>query len=99
MPNVLETLKKLPERCFALDMMGGVIMIKRGESGKYPLDKAYFSTQAHVDTLNADLGVTVPQREAMLAGSMFGWEIPAADPDNYNEEGKFKREALMGTRR
>lgn len=31
--------------------------------------------------------VTEAQREAMEAGSMFGWGVPGANPDNYNEDG------------
>ena len=27
----------------------------------------------------------------MLHGSMFGWDIPAANPRNYDENGKLKR--------
>jgi hypothetical protein len=30
------------------------------------------------DIANKGLGVTPPEREAMVNGSMFGWDIPAA---------------------
>ena len=33
-------------------------------------------------------GVTKAQTAAMLAGSLFGWEVPAADPKNYDEQGQ-----------
>ena len=39
------------------------------------------------DRLNQKAGVTKAQEAAMLAGSMFGWAVPAADPKNYNESG------------
>lgn len=47
-----------------------------------------------VDAENARLGVTPAQREAMLAGSMFGWDTPAANPDMYDAEGMFSREKI-----
>lgn len=39
------------------------------------------------DELNAMEGVTPPQLSAMHAGSMFGWHVPAANPDNYDAAG------------
>ena len=38
--------------------------------------------------LNRDLGVTYQQVAAMQAGSMFSWNVPAADPKNYDESGR-----------
>lgn len=52
-----------------------VIGIKRGEMGFHPI-----YVRATADELNAGEGVTPEQREAMLWGSMFGWETPGADP-------------------
>ena len=40
------------------------------------------------DSMNRKLGVTKGQAEAMKTGSMFGWKVPAADPKNYDENGK-----------
>lgn len=37
---------------------------------------------------NAELGVTKAQEKAMKADSMFGWTVPAADPQSYDENGK-----------
>ena len=40
------------------------------------------------DKFNEKLGVTKAQEQAMIAGSMFGWDKPAAKPKNYDENGK-----------
>ena len=50
------------------------------------MDKAF--NRALADDRNASLGVGKAQIEAMLAGSMFGWDVPAADPKNYDGNGK-----------
>lgn len=38
--------------------------------------------------MNRELGITPAQAEAMKVGSMFGWDVPGADPRNYDENGK-----------
>jgi len=81
----------LPEKCYAvLPSSDEIITIKHGEDGyfhtdKYGHDRAH--AQAIVDEYNGQLNVTRAQA-AMLAGSMFGWEVPAADPKNYDKEGQ-----------
>lgn len=55
-----------------------VSAVKIGESGHFPIppgDKFYGNT---AQTLNARFGVTDAQAEAMVAGSTFGWNVPAA---------------------
>ena len=82
----------LPE--FAYTTLNGepeqIIIIKRGEDGYYPFRRAASAevAEAFVKRTNETLGVTPAQREAMVSGSMFGWHVPAADPDNYDAEGK-----------
>jgi len=44
--------------------------------------------QEGADAINEQIGVTRAQAAAMLAGSMFGWACPGADPANYDEQGK-----------
>ncbi len=89
MNDVLETLKKLPRMCAANNPADdSPILIKRGVKGYWPAPRPGFD----VDAFNARHGVTVQQREAMLAGSMFGWELPVADPDIYTPDGTFHYE-------
>ena len=44
----------------------------------------------YADTLNQMMGVSKPQQTAMLYGSMFGWGIPVARPERYDENGQPK---------
>jgi hypothetical protein len=81
MADVLETLKKLPRYCAAKDpVTGSTILIERGVSGYWP------APDVIVDSYNGARGVTPAQVEAMTAGSMFGWDCPAADPDTYAKD-------------
>ena len=77
----------LPELCFStLRTTGQLICIKRGESGYYPSDWDTGDKERNVelaDELNENLGVTPAQRQAMEIGSMVGWDVPGADPGNY----------------
>ena len=80
----------LPEKCFStLKSTGEVIVITKGEkgytpTGVFPQDA---SPREGVTATNAANGVTKAQEAAMVAGSMFGWETPAADPKNYDDQG------------
>ena len=81
----------LPEVCYSiLPSTGDVIIIKHGDSGYYRCeysteDKAF--NREFANDRNAKLGVSKAQVEAMLAGSMYGWDVPAADPKSYDENG------------
>ncbi len=82
----------LPEQCYSnlLDT-GAVVILKKGETGYYKTDipvtdKA--SAIALVEEYNRKLGVSPAQFEAMKAGSMFGFHVPAADPKNYDDKGQ-----------
>jgi len=76
-----KNLAKLPAKC-AQRLPGPEvpILIVAGEKGYHPLSAAF-----DVDDWNERHGVTPAQAEAMLIGSMFGWEVPGADPDSYPE--------------
>ena len=82
----------LPDKCYAvLPSSDEIIIVKKGESGYYRTDK-YGHDRAEaleiVSECNERGGVTKAQTAAMLAGSLFGWEVPAADPKNYDEQGQ-----------
>ena len=82
----------LPDRCYStLDSTGEVIIIQKGDKGYYHIDITDDTKEANrtlVDEQNAKMGVSRAQEEAMKAGSMFGWDVPAADPKNYDESGR-----------
>jgi hypothetical protein len=71
----------LPEYCFARhNTTGKLIKIRRGVSGYYPFDHDLNVTDERVDELNEELGISKAQKEAMVIGSMFGWNVPGANP-------------------
>lgn len=77
----------LPDVCFStLKTTGELICVKKGESGYYHSEHSTPDKERNVelaDELNENLGVTPEQRQAMEVGSMFGWDVPGADPSNY----------------
>ena len=70
---------RLPPMCHARHPTDGtIVLIRRGEMGFQPVE-----TTLSAELLNALLEpVPTPRQiEAMLIGSMFGWDVPGADPD------------------
>ena len=81
----------LPDKCFSyLQSTGELIIITKGEQGYTPTARYGdgVTPREAVDAANEAMGVTRAQEEAMVAGSMFGWDKPGADPKNYNENGE-----------
>lgn len=70
----------LPDFCFINDILdeNKILMVKYGVSG-------YYNTEYTGDAMfyNKQLGVTKYEMEAMKAGSMFGWDVPGANPEIY----------------
>lgn len=85
MADVLETLAKLPTVCYVplLSDPRLVTGIKRGMMGYIPLrvEASEEAAKALCDRLNGSIKPS--QLEAMQIGSMFGWEVPGADPDTW----------------
>lgn len=77
-------LAKLPELSHVTLATEDVIcLIKKGESGYYRTDWPKGKDgDAFAAERNARMGVTPAQASAMVNGSMFGWHLPAADPDH-----------------
>lgn len=58
---------------------------------RYELGFHEIHTNATADELNEADQVTPAQREAMFAGSVFGFDVPAADPARYDDAGVLRR--------
>lgn len=94
--TVIPLRSSLPEQCYIYVQTENKIgIVKKGESGYYKTDilesnniKSHGEAEAFVDELNEKLKVTPTQCKAMMAGSMFGWHTPAADPKSYDENGQ-----------
>lgn len=90
---VIPLRSSLPDRCFStLAETGEIIIIKKGESGYYKTTLGGDDASANKDVVadnNKKLGVSKVCEECMVAGSMFGWDVPGADPANYDADGKF----------
>lgn len=88
--TVIPMRSSLPGKCFSvLPSTGELIILAHGEMG-YTLSGMRIegkTSQEAADIANDTIGVTKAQEAAMLAGSLFGWDTPAADPRNYNEDG------------
>jgi hypothetical protein len=83
MTDVLTTLGKLPTMC-ATYLYDGTqpIMIRRGVTGYWPMRLDF-----DVEGFNRRHGVTPAQVQAMEIGSIFGWDVPGADPDHEINKG------------
>lgn len=95
--NTVEpVISSLPDQCYVYVQTEHKIgIVKKGETGYYKTDiiesnniKSHDEAKAFVDELNKNLGVTKAQAQAMKVGSMFGFHTPAADPKNYDDNGK-----------
>ena len=90
--TVIPLRSSLPEQCYVFMQTENCVgIVKKGESGYYPIEsdgKDAEQNKALAKLLNAQNGVSPKQAEAMKAGSMFGWDAPAADPKNYDDKGR-----------
>lgn len=93
--RVIPLRSSLPDKCYnVLPGSDEIIIVRKGEDGycrtdKYGHDRG--CAQAIADERNEQLGVSRAQAAAMLAGALSGWDAPAADPKNYDEQGRAVR--------
>ena len=92
--TVIPLRSSLPENCFStLPSTRQMIAIKRGEQGYQKLSSESVlrtpeERRSYIEMLNERVGISKAQEAAMLAGSMLGWAVPAADPKNYDDNGQ-----------
>lgn len=84
---------ELPATCFSvLASTGQLIIIKKGEHGYYPSDWDTGDKAKNRDIAsehNQQRGISDIQETAMLAGSMFDWSVPGADPQWYMDNARY----------
>ncbi|WP_144509915.1 hypothetical protein [Bacillus sp. FJAT-22090] len=76
---------ELPRYCYAEHpVTEELIQIVKGTSGYFPITDERKNKSTY--ELNEEIGVyDVRIIEAMMCGSMFGWDVPGADPNSYDE--------------
>ena len=83
----------LPEACFSiLPSSGQLIIIQCGERGYYPSEWDTGNREENreiASSHNVRRGITDIQEAAMLAGSMFGWNTPGANPQWYLDNARY----------
>ena len=89
--SVIPLRSSLPKMCYGkVPEKRAIVTFERGVDGYRP---AYAVTKGRtsqklVDELNSELGVNKAQAAAMQTGATLGWDTPAADPKNYDEQGQ-----------
>lgn len=91
--KVIPIRSSLPTQCCGVNPhTGEIVLIRKGESGCTPTglgDGNLKANQALVSEYNKEARVLPEQAAAMLAGALYGWDKPEADPINYDSDGRF----------
>ena len=81
--------ERLPEMCLSvLPSDGTLICVIRGEQGYHSSEWNTGDPERNrriADYHNQKRGITTAQEQAMVNGSIFGWDIPSADPKSYEK--------------
>jgi hypothetical protein len=87
---------KLPDLCFVFipgNAPGSRIgVVHLGHCGYWPSSADVHGTMTeaaareYVRKLNREAGITALQEDCMMNGSLFGWSVPAADPEYMMEK-------------
>lgn len=89
--TVIPMRSSLPDKCWCvLPDSDEIVAVKKGNQGYCRIDRYGHDREDALDIvaeLNEKDGVNKAQTEAMLAGALFGWGCPAANPKNYDEKG------------
>lgn len=88
--------RDLPDWCYTyVHSANDIGIVRRFENGYWPVDDRSIPNPVDrndgvklADKLNAEIGVTKAQAAAMSHGSVFGWDLPVANPANYDENGR-----------
>ena len=93
--KVIPLRKSLPDYSYVyIESEDCIGQIKKGENGYEITDygqnlKTPAEKENKAERLNEQRGITKAQVQAMISGAMYGWEKPAADPKNYDADGKY----------
>ena len=89
--TVIPMRSSLPDKCWCvLPDSDEIVAVKKGKPGYCRIDRYGHDREDALDIvaeLNEKDGVNKAQTEAMLAGALFGWGCPAANPEKYDEKG------------
>lgn len=81
----------LPELCFTTTPgTGSLVYIKQGVAGCFPAEGGTddpVKNRQLADYFNRKRGISKAQEDAMMAGSMYGWDCIASDPKNNETPG------------
>lgn len=89
--TVIPYRESLPECCYSVDPeTSRLIRIWKGDPAVRQVTEPLScdTPRQAADRLNEKLGISRAQEAAMLAGVKFGWCKPAADPKNYDADGR-----------
>lgn len=83
----------LPNLCYAIHPeKKNLVIIVKGENHFTDVTDERNTPEQNrklADGHNSEMGITKAQEKAMLGGVTNGWQTPSANPQNYNEQGKF----------